>query len=200
MKIFSAEFIKSAAAPEGYPSHSLVEVAFAGRSNVGKSSLINALCRRKKLVRVSNTPGRTRLLNFFDVTIGEQEQRRHICFCDLPGYGFARVSKSERETWRRMIESYVTERKMLAAVVCIVDGEVGTTEEDVQVIGWLKSIGRLPIVAATKMDRLPKHKRIPALNGIDRALDLPPRSTLGVSSLDGTNLDVLWERLAGLKL
>lgn len=201
MKVISADFIKSATAPQGYPPTSMVEVAFAGRSNVGKSSLINALCQRKKLVRVSNTPGRTRLLNFFDVTLGgDNGSKRHMCFCDLPGYGFAKVSKGERNDWKRMIEGYVENRKVLAAVVCIVDGEIGPTDEDKQVVDWLREIGRLPIVVATKIDRLPKHKRIPQVNAIDKQLELPPRSTLGISSVDGTNLDVLWQRLAGLSL
>ncbi len=198
MKILSAEFLKSATAPEGYPATSLVEVAFAGRSNVGKSSLINALCQRKKLVRVSNTPGRTRLLNFFVVAYELCGARREICLCDLPGYGFAKVSKDERATWRTMIDRYVHRRDSLAAVVCIVDAEIGPTEEDVQVIGWLRASGRLPIVVATKIDRLSKHRRIPRVREIEQALGLDPGSVLGVSSVEGIHLDRLWERLAGL--
>ena len=198
MKILSAEFIKSATAPEGYPDVKLVEVAFAGRSNVGKSSLINALCQRKKLVRVSNTPGRTRLLNFFEVAFEHAGARRKICLCDLPGYGFAKVSKSERAAWREMIDRYVEKRAVLAGVVCIVDGEVGPTGEDLQVIEWLRASGRLPIVVATKIDRLPKHRRIPRAHELDGLLSLDVGSVLGVSSVEGINLDQLWERLAGL--
>ncbi|MDR0966344.1 MAG: ribosome biogenesis GTP-binding protein YihA/YsxC [Myxococcales bacterium] len=200
MKILSAEFLKSATAPEGYPPTPLVEVAFAGRSNVGKSSLINALCQRKKLVRVSNTPGRTRLLNFFEVSFEQAAERRKICLCDLPGYGFAKVSKTERAAWRSMIDRYVQSRQTLAAVVCIVDGEIGPTDEDAQVIGWLRASGKLPIVVATKIDRIPKHRRIPQVREIEKALELEPGSALGVSSVEGIHLDEVWKRLAGLSL
>lgn len=200
MKIISAEFLKSATAPEGYPATPLVEVAFAGRSNVGKSSLINALCQRKKLVRVSNTPGRTRLLNFFEVTYELAGARNKICLCDLPGYGFAKVSRSERAAWRSMIDRYVQDRATLAAVVCIVDGEVGPTGEDVQIIDWLRASGRLPIVVATKIDRISKHRRVPRVREIEQRLCLDQGSVLGVSSVEGIHLDLLWERLAGLSL
>jgi GTP-binding protein len=131
--------------------------------------MINALCRRKKLVRVSNTPGRTRTLNFFDVTVEDGAGvRRDVRLCDLPGYGFAKASKAERADWAKMIEGYVKGREGLRAVVCIVDAEVGPTADDVEIIPWVLGAGRPIIVAATKVDRLPKHKRVPRQQELER--------------------------------
>ncbi len=194
--IHSAEFLTTAVEAKGYPRPKGPEIAFAGRSNVGKSSMINALCRRKKLVRVSNTPGRTRTLNFFDVVVvDEARKKRQVRFCDLPGYGFAKASKSDRNQWRGMIESYVKERQGLAAVVCIVDAEVGATEDDISVLPWVLAAGRRVVVAATKMDRVPKHQRIPRVREIEQALQVPQGDVIGVSSTEPLNLELLWRRL-----
>jgi GTP-binding protein len=114
MKIVSAEFIKSAAEPSHYPDVALPEIAFAGRSNVGKSSLINTLTSKKNLARTSSTPGCTQLINFF--AINDQ-----LSFVDLPGYGFAKVPEAVRKNWKPMIEKYLTERKNLRLVILIVD-------------------------------------------------------------------------------
>ena len=118
MRVVDARFVTTAVAPEGYPRGDLPEVAFVGRSNVGKSSMINTLAGRKKLVRVSNTPGRTRTLNFFEVDLElAPGQRTRVRFADLPGYGYAKVSKAERESWEEMITSYLEGRPALKAVV-----------------------------------------------------------------------------------
>ena len=183
MKILSAEFITTAVDSKGWPRGLGAEVAFAGRSNVGKSSMINALCQRKKLVRVSNTPGRTRALNFFELRTEDARGGRHeVRLCDLPGYGFAKVGKGERRAWQKMIGQYVRERSQLAAVVCIVDAEVGATEDDVLIVPWVREQGRNVIVAATKIDRIPKHRRIPSLLEIEKALSLPRDSEIGRAS------------------
>ncbi|HEY3451931.1 MAG TPA: ribosome biogenesis GTP-binding protein YihA/YsxC [Myxococcales bacterium] len=194
----SAEFKTTAVEMKGWPKPDRPEIAFAGRSNVGKSSMINALCKRKKLVRVSNTPGRTRTLNFFDVTVEDKSGKRHeVRFCDLPGYGFAKASKADRADWGKMIESYVKGREGLRAMVCIVDAEVGPTPDDVDVIPWLIKAGRPVIVVATKVDRLPKHKRIPRLQEIEKKLEMGKGEAIGFSSTEGLNLDVLWARILG---
>jgi len=200
MKIISAEFVTTATAPEGYPKPTPApEVAFAGRSNVGKSSMINALCQRHKLVRVSHTPGRTRTLNFFEVVAEPKEgDRRTLRLCDLPGYGFAKVSKGERKQWQQMIESYLTQRAPLRAVVCIVDANVGPTDDDAQVVDWVRSLGRRVIVAATKLDKLPKHRRIPRAREIEKLLNVVEGEVIGVSSTENLNLDVLWAKLLEL--
>lgn len=196
MKIISADFQTTAVEPKGYPDDPTPEIAFVGRSNVGKSSMINALSQRKKLARVSNRPGRTRTLNFFLITVETPSgERKTVRFCDLPGYGFAKVSKAERASWKGMIETYLREREQLRAVVCIIDGYIGPTEDDIQVIPWIRETGREVIVAATKIDRHAKARRIPAIRRFEAELGVPPQTTLGVSSHEGINLDLLWQRI-----
>ncbi len=199
--VLSAEFNTTAVGPESYPRPGPPELAFVGRSNVGKSSMINALCQRRKLVRVSNTPGRTRTLNFFNVAVavegeerGAPTQRRELRLCDLPGYGFARASKGDRKEWDRMIGAYLREREPLKAVVCIVDANVGPTEDDIAVLEWIAGLGRKVIVAATKVDKLPKHRRVPRTREIATALRLPG-AVIGVSATGGMNLGALWDEL-----
>lgn len=199
VKIPSAEFVITAMAAEGYPKPDRPEFAFVGRSNVGKSSLINALCHRKKLVRVSNTPGRTRALNFFDVEATVRTRSHKVRLCDLPGYGFAKVSKAERAEWSRLIEGYVAAREGLRGVVHLVDAEVGPTEQDVETLAWLGSIGRPVVVVATKIDRLPKAKRIPALRAHEKTLRVGEKTLLGVSSVEGLGIDEVWFKLFDLE-
>jgi GTP-binding protein len=147
MKIISAEFMKSAVKPDQYPKTSLPEIAFAGRSNVGKSSLINTLLGRKKLAQISATPGKTRLLNFFTVN-------DRLSVVDLPGYGFARVSKTEQEKWGPMIETYLRERESLRLVVSILDVRHDPTQQDRDLIDWLRHYGRSLLIVLTKSDKL----------------------------------------------
>ncbi len=199
MKIHTAEFLTTAVDAKSYPKPGEPEVAFAGRSNVGKSSMINALCQRKKLVRVSNTPGRTRSLNFFIVRAEDEQGGMHqVRFCDLPGYGFAKVSKEERGYWQKMIGQYVREREALAGVVCIVDANVGPTEDDQLIVPWVLEQGRRVLVVATKIDRVPKHRRIPRLREIEKGLSLPEGTAVGFSATEKLNLDEVWERILAL--
>ncbi len=195
MRVVAADFDKSATTPDGWPDDGLPEIAFAGRSNVGKSSMLNELVRRQGLARVSKTPGRTRLLNFFTVTLERAATEQQVRFCDLPGYGFAKVSKAERASWVRMIETYLREREELKAVVLIVDGKVGPTEDDLEMLGWLAEAGRRAILVATKMDKLSKAQRAMQLRRIETKLGQPPRSLLGFSSTDGMGRDELWGKL-----
>ena len=171
MKIHSAEFELSCVKPEQYPRERLLEVAFVGRSNVGKSSTINSLLNRKKLSKVSVTPGKTQTLNFFRIKTADKIIP-DMFFVDLPGYGYAKVSKSVRQQWGPMIERYLSEREQLFAVVQLVDSR-GVEAHDVTTYEWLSHIGHPPIVVTTKVDKLNRSQRNPCLTKLCQSLQLP---------------------------
>ncbi len=195
IRVLDARFLTTAVEEAGWPSAEVPEIAFVGRSNVGKSSMINALTGRRKLVRVSNTPGRTRTLNFFDVVLERDQARRAVRLADLPGYGFAKVSKAERASWERMITTYLERRASLRGVVAIVDAEVGATEDDVRTLAYLVATGRRVLVAATKLDRLGKAQRKPRLSAIAERLSVPRDTVLGFSATEKLGTPEVWESL-----
>ena len=149
-----SQFLTAAVNKKGYPPEGPPEIAFAGRSNVGKSSLINALTGRRKLARVSSRPGRTQEINFFDLNQGEMR------LVDLPGYGFAKVPMSVRMSWRKLVEDYLTSRESLAAVVVIVDIRREPTPEDLMLLEFLAAHGRRALLAVTKADKLSRNQQI----------------------------------------
>ena len=151
MRIKQSEFITSAVKREQYPLDNRVEVAFVGRSNVGKSSIINALTNRKKLAKVSQTPGKTRLVNFFLIN-------NDFYLVDLPGYGYAKVSKSEKDSWGKTVETYLTDRQQLKRVVLLVDSRHKPTEDDIMMNDWFKHFGYNVTIVATKSDKLTKNE------------------------------------------
>lgn len=149
MKIKESQFITSAVRQEQYPEDALPEIAVVGRSNVGKSSLINMLINRKNLARTSSTPGKTQLINFFDLD-------GLFRLVDLPGYGYARVSKSHKATWGKIIETYLKNRETLLEVILLVDLRHKPNKEDIEMYKWIKTFGFNGIVVATKHDKVKK--------------------------------------------
>jgi GTP-binding protein len=200
VQVISAEFGKTATRPGEWPRGPAPEVAFVGRSNVGKSSMLNALVRRKGLARVSATPGRTRALQFFDVAVRPTPaaRPRSIRFCDLPGYGYAKVSKAERDRWAAMIEDYLRERDVLRAVVLIVDARHPPSESDRDALAFLGDGGRRVIVAATKTDKLPRTRVGAALRAVEADLGLARGEVVPFSAVEGTGADALWARIAAV--
>ena len=163
MKITTAEFVKSAVWPNQFPPATMPEIAFVGRSNVGKSSLINALVGRKSLAKTSNTPGRTQLINFFTVNSS-------LFFVDLPGYGFAKVPRSVRKDWGDMIETYLRERRNLALVVFILDVRRDPSAEALSLRDWLDHY-RIPYAAIlTKSDKLSNQQALGRKKLIEKAM------------------------------
>lgn len=167
MIIRSAEFVKSAVKPEHYPDETVPEIAFVGRSNVGKSSLINTLLNRRSLVKTSSTPGRTQLINFFNINDA-------FMFVDLPGYGYARVPQSVTKTWGSMIETYLSTRKTLRGVVMLMDirREPGKDEDDL--IAWFKHYDIPAIYVLTKADKFSNQQRVVHYNRCAKSLGLDP--------------------------
>ena len=168
MKVLSAEFVLSAREPAHYPPAVLPEIAFAGRSNVGKSSLINTLVKRKGLARTSNTPGRTQEINFFTVN-------NRFAFIDLPGYGYAKVPEEIRKHWGPMIETYLRERQTLRLVVLILDIRRDPSEEDRQLIGWLQFYRLRFLIVLTKIDKLSRNELGRQQRRIGEDLSLSPQ-------------------------
>jgi GTP-binding protein len=191
LDIKSAEFITSAVRPGQYPHDDLPEVAFAGRSNVGKSSLINCLVQRKKLVRTSNTPGRTQLLNFFMINGAFR-------FVDLPGYGYAKVSQKVQETWGPMIETYLQKRPNLKGVVSIVDARHPITASDLTLWGWLKDRHIPAIPVLTKADKLPRSKWDPLCQSAATLLGITPEDLVLFSAETRQGRIEVLEKIRGL--
>lgn len=173
---------------EQYPKTGLPEIAFAGKSNVGKSSLINALLRRKALARTSSQPGKTQTINFYNV-------EDSLYFVDLPGYGYARVSKSERERWAKMIDDYLHTRQTLLQVILLVDGRHEPSANDVQMMEWIRSFGYQPLVIATKMDKLGKQQHGKALKLIRQTLKIENDQLFPFSALNKTGTEEIWQHL-----
>jgi len=177
------EFVKSAQKLSELPL-STAEVAFVGRSNVGKSSLINALANRKQLAKVSNTPGRTQLINLFSLRGGGT-------VVDLPGYGFAKVPERERVKWQPMIEGYLLGRESLRALLLLLDGEIGPTKLDLQMIDWLNANEVPAILVATKLDKVRPSKLAGRKQQVAKACEVAERDVLWVSASKGTGIDQL---------
>ena len=194
MKARSASFVTSASKPAEFPPEDLPEVAFAGRSNVGKSSLINALVGKHGLARTSRTPGRTQLLNWFRVEAPSTGAPRPLAFVDLPGYGYAKVPVAMQASWQQLIESYLSDRKVLGAVVLLVDVRRGVEQEEEDLAAWLRERG-IPLVGVvTKIDKVAKNKREPVLGAVKRALGLP-RPPIGFSATESDGIDELWRAI-----
>lgn len=191
MIIRSTEFIKSAAKPGQYPEETLPEIAFAGRSNVGKSSLINVLLNRRNLVRTSSTPGRTQLINFFRVN-------DEFTLVDLPGYGYAKVPLEVKKSWGPMMQSYLSRRENLRGVVLILDIRRTPVEEDLRMLDWLRGYGIPPLVVVTKCDKVSKNERAKQAAMISRAVGIVREDLCFFSALSKEGVETIWERVERL--
>jgi len=185
-----AQFLLSAVSAAQFPRAEAPEIAFLGRSNVGKSSLLNALVG-EKAARVSNTPGRTRAINFFAVS--DERGKRKVIFADLPGYGYAKISKSVSAGWPAFIEPYLAGRETLALCICLVDANVPPRPNDRQLLDWLRAVGREFVVVATKIDRMSGNERTRNLAALKRGLEI--EEILPVSAKTGDGIKELWARI-----
>ncbi|MBZ2159378.1 ribosome biogenesis GTP-binding protein YihA/YsxC [Streptococcus australis] len=185
----NADILLSATNKSHYPQDDIPEVALAGRSNVGKSSFINAMLNRKNLARTSGKPGKTQLLNFFNID-------DKLRFVDVPGYGYARVSKKEREKWGKMIEEYLTTRDNLRAVVSLVDLRHEPSADDVQMYEFLKYYEIPVILVATKADKIPRGKWNKHESMIKKKLDFDKTDTFIIfSSVNKTGVEEAWNAI-----
>jgi GTP-binding protein len=191
MIIKSAEFVKSAVKPAQYPDAVLPEFAFTGRSNVGKSSLINTLVNRKRLVKTSATPGRTQLINFFLIN-------KTFSFVDLPGFGYAKVPASVRKKWGPMIETYLSTRKSLKGVALIMDVRRIPGIQDLNFIEWLYYYNIPGILILTKADKLSKTKQLTQQATIAKALSVDKDELILFSAKSRLGKDVVWDAVEGL--
>jgi len=189
LNINNAKFEVSAIKPEQYPSIDVPEVAFVGRSNVGKSSTINALLNRKNLARVGRAPGKTREINFYNID-------NKMYFVDLPGYGYAKVSKSQKSSWREIIETYLYSRNQLKLILMLEDIRHVPTEDDIIMYEWIKSRKLPHFIIATKADKITRSQINSRLRDIKSTLDLEDKIALiPFSSETKQGRDEVWERI-----
>ena len=190
MDVLDVKLTISAVAAAQYPEDGRPEIAFLGRSNVGKSSLINKLIKRKAMARTSSVPGKTQTLNFYDLD-------SRLFFVDVPGYGYAKVSKSARAKFAAMIETYLTTRQPLRGVVLLVDSRHEPTADDISMYQYLKYYQLRTLVVATKIDKTPKSKRLHVVKQINQRLDLNQTDTvIPFSAVTGEGYDAIWSWLS----
>jgi len=187
MKVTEAKFVISAVHPDQFPQDGRPEVAFVGRSNVGKSSLLNALLQRKRMAKTSGTPGKTQTINFFDVNGA-------IYFTDLPGYGYAKVPKKVKEHWGRVMTAYLATRKTLRLVVHLVDARHPPTDKDLDMLALLDRAEVPTLIAATKIDKLKRSERARNLRTIRKTLGLDEDALIiPFSAVSGEGVRPIWQ-------
>lgn len=184
------DFIKSAAHIKDAPSSQLPEIAVCGRSNVGKSSLLNTLCNRRQMARVSTTPGRTRLINFFDV-------QSRVMFVDLPGFGFATGSRAEVEAWGKTIQSYLRDRPQLCLTLILFDARRLPEQEEQELLLWFRETGRPCLGVMTKADKVGRSELESRRRKAAELLFMKPADVIAFSSLDRTGREPLWSAILG---
>ena len=187
MNLHNASLTISAVKPEQYPKDNLAEIAFAGRSNVGKSSFINKVLNRKALARTSSKPGKTATINFFNID-------NTVNFVDLPGYGFARVSKEEKKKWGEMIETYLNSREMLTQVILLVDSRHAPSQDDLVMLNFIRAVCDRVVIVASQVDKLKKSERNDALKRIITDLKLNGDDVIiPFSAVTGEGVDMFWD-------
>lgn len=192
MEIKNAKYERTAVTPEQYPSDHLPEIAFVGRSNIGKSSIINCLLNKKNLARVGATPGKTRVINFYNID-------NKFYFVDLPGYGYAKVSKTNKESWNKMIETYLFSRTDLKLIIMLVDIRHAPSEHDQMMYEWILSRPISAIVAAMKTDKIPRSQIQNRLLDIRTTLHMQGETTLiPISTVNGQGIAELWGKILPL--
>lgn len=196
MIIRKAELLITAVKKEQYPETVVPEIAFAGKSNVGKSSMINALLNRKSLARTSSQPGKTQTLNFYNINDA-------LNFVDLPGYGYAKVSKAEQEKWAKMIDAFLHNRTQLKEVILLVDIRHEPNNNDIQMYNWIKSCGYTGYVIASKADKLSKSQQIRSINVIKKTLNIMDNNLIiPFSSASKLGVEQIWslfEKILGFE-
>ncbi|KAF0181069.1 MAG: ribosome bioproteinis GTP-binding protein YsxC/EngB [Nitrospirae bacterium] len=192
MKIVSAKCVVSAVGPKQYPDTGYPEIALAGRSNVGKSSLINSLCARKSLARTSNTPGKTQTINFFAVN-------EKLYLVDLPGYGYAAAAQAKKKEWGAFIYNYLRDRDKLALIVHLIDLRHAPMSNDIEAAAWLTGLNIPYVVVGTKADKITRSRRAAHIAAIRKGLRLlPDVPALVYSSETGEGRDELWRHIRGI--
>jgi GTP-binding protein len=181
-KIKTATYLKSVPDLKQLPGNHLPEIAFAGRSNVGKSSALNRLVHVKNLAKTSSTPGKTRLINYFLIN-------ENLYFVDLPGYGYAKTSRSLKESWGKLVEDYLKERETLKGTVLLIDSRRGVLEPDLQLMEWLDFYGRERLIVLTKTDKLKRSELLSCVNRAKQTLNMDSDSLILFSAKTGEGKD-----------